>query len=140
MTAIESLWALYSDGQRSEKMAGLYPNRPSYIFCPSQCFYNREQNAVRGFEISGKIRFKKPQYSLPGQLAIPRVICLSQEHKGPDASTCPQVVIFSSAPGGQLFSQEPGWALSVGSESKALTYTFLTRLITIYLKLKFSNS
>ena len=26
---IESLWELYSDGQRPGKMAGLYPNRPS---------------------------------------------------------------------------------------------------------------
>ena len=43
----------------------------------------------------------------------PVVVCLSLEHKGPDASTCPQMVIFSSAPGGQLFSQEPGWALSI---------------------------
>ena len=68
------------------------------------------------------------------------VICLSLEHKGPDASTCPQVVIFSSAPGGQLFSQEPGQALSVVSETKALTYTLLARLVTSYLKLKFSNS
>ena len=68
------------------------------------------------------------------------VICLPLEHKGPDASSCPQVAIFSSAPGGQLFSQEPGWALSVVSETKALTYTLLARLITFYLKLKFSNS
>ena len=68
------------------------------------------------------------------------VICLPLEHKGPDASTCPQGVIFSSTPGGQLFSQEPGWALSVVSETKALTYTLLTRLITFYLKLKFANS
>ena len=68
------------------------------------------------------------------------VVSLSLEHKGPDASTCPQAVIFSSAPGGQLFSQEPGWALSVVSKTKALTYTLLARLITIYLKLKFSNS
>ena len=28
-TGIESLWALYSDGWRAEKMVGLYPNRPS---------------------------------------------------------------------------------------------------------------
>ena len=67
-------------------------------------------------------------------------VCLSLEHKGLDASTCPQAVIFSSTPGGRLFSQEPGWALSVISETKALTYTLLARLITIYLKLKFSNS
>ena len=65
------------------------------------------------------------------------VICLSLEQEGPDASTCPQAVIFSSAPGGQLFSQEPGWALSVVSETKALTYTLLAILITFYLKLKF---
>ena len=65
------------------------------------------------------------------------VVCPSLRHKGLDASTYPQGVIFSSAPGGQLFSQEPVWALS---ETKALTYTVLARLITIYLKLKFSNS
>ena len=32
------------------------------------------------------------------------VICLSLEHKGPDAASCSQAVVFSSAPGGQLFS------------------------------------
>ena len=66
------------------------------------------------------------------------VVCLSLGHRGPDASSCPQV-IFSGAPGGQLFSQEPGQALSIVSETKALTYTSLARLITFYLKLKFSN-
>ena len=68
------------------------------------------------------------------------VVCLSLEHKGPDASSCPQTVISSSAPGGRLFSQEPRWVLSVVSETKALTYKLLARLITFYLKLKFSNS
>ena len=68
------------------------------------------------------------------------VVYLSLEHNGWDACTCPQAVIFSSAPGGRLFSQEPRWALSVGSETKSLTYTLLSRLITFYLKLKFSNS
>ena len=68
------------------------------------------------------------------------VVCPSLEHNGLDASTCPQVVIFSSAQGGQLFSQEPGWALSVVFETKALAYTLLAWLITVYLKLKFSNS
>ena len=68
------------------------------------------------------------------------VLYLSLEHKGPDASSCPHVVIFSSAPGGRLFSQEPGWALSVVSETKVLTYTLLAWLITFYLKLKFSYS
>ena len=62
------------------------------------------------------------------------VVCLSLEHKGLDASSCPQAVIFSGAPGGQLFSQEPGQALSIVSETKALTYTLLVRLITFYLK------
>ena len=68
------------------------------------------------------------------------VVCLSLEHKGLDASSCPQVVIFSSAPGGELFSQEPGGVLSVVSETKPLTYTLFVRLTTFYLKLKFSNS
>ena len=67
------------------------------------------------------------------------VLCLSLEHKGPDASSGPQAVIFSSAPGGQLFTQEPGRTYLV-SETKALTYALLARLITFYLKLKFSNS
>ena len=68
------------------------------------------------------------------------VICLSLEHNGPDTSTCPQEVIFSSRQEVGCLSQEPGWALSVVSETKALTYTLLTRLITIYPKLKFSSS
>ena len=68
------------------------------------------------------------------------VICLCLEHNGPDASSCPQVVIVSGAPGGRLFFQDPGQALSVVSETEALTYTLLARLITVYLKLKFSNS
>ena len=68
------------------------------------------------------------------------VVCPSLKHNGQDASTCPQAVIFSSAPGGPLFSQEPGQALSVVSETKAFTYTLLARLTTFYLKLKFSNS
>ena len=67
------------------------------------------------------------------------VVCLSLEHKGWDPSSCPQAVIFSSAPGGQLFSQETGQPLSVVSETKALTYTLLARLIIFYLKLKFFN-
>ena len=67
------------------------------------------------------------------------VICPSLKHNGLDASTCPQVVIFSSAPGGQLFSQEPGWALSVVSETVALTNILITRLITVHLILKFPN-
>ena len=68
------------------------------------------------------------------------VVCPSLNHNSLDASTCPQAVILSSAPGGWLVSQEPGWALSVVSETKALTYTLLARLIMIYLKLKFSNT
>ena len=31
----------YSDGRRFEKMAGSYPNGPSYVFFPSQPFYNK---------------------------------------------------------------------------------------------------
>ena len=68
------------------------------------------------------------------------VVCLSLEHKGWDPSSCPQAVIFNSAPGGQLFSQEPGQALSLVPETKALTYTLLAMLLSIYLKLKFPNS
>ena len=68
------------------------------------------------------------------------VLCPSLKHNGLDASICPQAIICSSAPGSQLFSQEPEWVLSVVSETKALTYTLLARLIASYLKLKFSNS
>ena len=46
------------------------------------------------------------------------IVCLSLKHNGLDASAGPQAVVFSSAPGGQLFSQEPGWALSIGSETE----------------------
>ena len=56
------------------------------------------------------------------------VFYLSPDHEVPDASSCPQEAIFSSAPGGQLFSQESGQALSVVSETKALTYALLARL------------
>ena len=94
-----------------------------------------------GFWDSRRIGWKKLQHSCLGQLAVPRgggvVVCLSLEHKGQDASSCPQAGIFSCAPWGQLFSQEPGQALSVVSETKALTYTLLARLTTFYLKLKF---
>ena len=64
------------------------------------------------------------------------IVCLSLKHKGPDASTCPQAVVFSSAPGGRLFLPGARMGLSVVSETKALTYALLTRLMTIYLKLK----
>ena len=110
-TEIESLWALYSDGRRSEKAVGLHPNRPSYIFFPGQSFYNREwTRCAEGFWNSGRIRWKKLQHSCPGQVAVPTdggwmggwSFCLSLEHNGPGASTCPQAVGFSSAAGGQL--------------------------------------
>ena len=41
MTETESLWALYSDSWRSEKMAGLHPNRLSCLVFPGQDFYSR---------------------------------------------------------------------------------------------------
>ena len=65
------------------------------------------------------------------------VVYLSLEHKGLDASSGPQAVIFSSAPGGQL----SGLICSFWKKKKkALAYTLLARLITLYLKLKFPNS
>ena len=82
------------------------------------------------------------QHSCPGQLAVSRDsgrLSLPGTQR-PRCLQLSQVVIFSSAPGGQLFSQEPRWALSVVSETKASTYILLARLITFYLKLKFSNS
>ena len=81
------------------------------------------------------------QYSRPGQLAVPRGVGDHLSLPGAqwlDASTCPQAVVFSRAPGGWQSVQEPGWALSVVSETVALH--ILTRLVTIYLNLKSSNS
>ena len=45
-TGIESLWALYSDGRQSERTAGLYPNRPSYISLRASLFIT--ENKVWG--------------------------------------------------------------------------------------------
>ena len=49
---------------------------------------------MRGFEVQG--RFKKLQYSRPGQLAVPgmqlTVVCLSLEHNGLDVSTGSQAM------------------------------------------------
>ena len=75
---IESLWALYSDGQQSEKTVGLYPNTPSYIFFQASLFITENNCAVRGFEIQGKLD-KNLQHSCPCKLAVPRlaVRCLS---------------------------------------------------------------
>ena len=99
-----------------------------------------KQGTERGFEIQAGSGRRNSSIPVLGGSQGQVVICRSPEHNGLDASTCPQAVIFSSAPGGQLFSQEPAQALSVVSETKALTYTLLARLITFYLKLKFSNS
>ena len=143
MTAIESLWALYSDGWRSEKrwVHTLTDHLP-FSFQARLFITGNKQGAVRA------LRFKEDWVKeaatfLSWAVSCSQrrvVICLSLEHNGPEASSCPQAVIFSSAPGGQLFPQEPGVALSVASETKALTYTLLARLTTFYLKLKFSNS
>ena len=51
----------------------------------------------------------------------------------------PQALIFSGSQEVSCLSQE-WWALSAVPETIALTYALLTRLITIDLKLKFSNS
>ena len=67
------------------------------------------------------------------------IVCLSLEHNGLDASTCPQAWSLAVPQEVSSFPQESGWALSVVSETKALIYALLTRFITIYLKLKFSN-
>ena len=79
--------------------------KPSYILFPGQTFFNREQSVVRGFEIQGKLDLKKTAVFLPWAVSCSQrkeVVCLFPEHKGPDASSCPQAVIFSSAPGGGL--------------------------------------
>ena len=83
----------------------------SYIFFPSQPFITgNKQGVARGFEIRGKLGERELERSLAGPQEVSR------------------------------FSQKPGRALSVGSETKALTCTWPTRLVTIYLKLNFSNS
>ena len=143
MTAIESLWALYSDGWWSKKTMGSYPSRQSSLLFPGQTFYTRnKQGAVRALRFR-EHWVKEAATFLSWAVSSsqgPVVFYLSPENKVPNASTCPQEAIFSSAPGGQLFSQEPGKALSVVSETKALTYTLLARLTTFYLKVKFSKS
>ena len=91
----------------------------------------------------GKIRWKKLQHACPGQLAVPRDGWSSVSSWNTMARMPPLVPRLWSLAGPQevgcLF-QEPGQALSVVSEAIALTYALLTRLITIYLKLKFSTS
>ena len=91
------------------------------------------------------IRWKKLQHSCPGQLAVPRdkwssvspwqVVTVARMpplvHRQ-ESLAVPQDV--------GSFSQEPGRTLSVVSKTKVLTYALLTRLITIFLKLKFSSS
>ena len=53
-TGIESLWVLYSDGWRSEKTVGLYPNRPSYIPFQTFLLYKEKKSVGNGFGIQGK--------------------------------------------------------------------------------------
>ena len=97
---------IYSDGRQSEKMVGSHPNRPSYIFFPSQPFITgNKQGAVRGFEIQGKLGERKLQHSRPGQLAVPRGGWSSVTSWNTMAWMCPlvpQALIFSGAPGGWL--------------------------------------
>ena len=69
-----------------------------------------KQGEVRGFEIQGGSGRRNCNIPVLGGSQGQVVICRSPEHNGLDASTCPQAVIFSSTPGGQLSSQEPGWA------------------------------
>ena len=63
--------ALYSDGQRSETMAGSYPHRPSFLFFPGQGFTaGNKPGAVKGFEFREKLiglkKKKQLQHSRPG--------------------------------------------------------------------------
>ena len=116
---------------------------PSCLFFPGQTFYTgNKQGAVRALRFREDL-VKEAATFLSWSVSCSQgrvVVCLSLGHKGLGASSCPQGVIFSSAPGSWLFSQEPGQALSVVSETKALTYMLFARLITFYIKLKFSNS
>ena len=93
-----------------------------------------KQGVVRGFEIQGGSGRRNCNIPVLGgcHLPLPEIQWPGCLHLSPG-------VTFSSAPGGQLFSQEPGQALSIVSETIALTYTLLARLTTFYLKLKFCN-
>ena len=95
-----------------------------------------KQDAVRGVEIQGELGKRDYRILVLGSLLFPGSggHLPSLKHNGLDASTCPQMAIFIGAPGGRLFTQEPGWALSVGYDTKALIHTLLSRLITNYLK------
>ena len=132
-TGIESLWALYSGGWRSEETVGSYPNRLSYIFFPSQPFITgNKQGAVRGFEIQGKLGERKLQHSRPGQLAVPRGRWLSVFPWNTMACMSPfvpQVVNFSGAPGSWLSLPLAGMGLICSFWNNSFTYALPTRLI-----------
>ena len=83
---------------------GSHPDRPSYIFFPSQPFHNTEQSVVRGFEIQGKLDLRKPAVFSPWAVSC---------SKGQWSSVFPQNTMalipplvprwhFSSAPEGWL--------------------------------------
>ena len=66
MTATESLWALYSAGQQSEKMVGLYPKRtvPSFLSRPT--FLYQGKGAVKGFEVQAGLGKENCNILAPG--------------------------------------------------------------------------
>ena len=125
------LWSLYSDDWWSEKTAGLNPNRLSYI--SFQSFYNREQSAVRGFEIQGKLDLKKPVAFLPWAVSCPGQAAAAAV---PSLPGIQRLGCLQLCPRRSALSQE--WGLPAVPETIALTYALPTGLLN-YL-LKFSNS
>ena len=117
--------------------------KPSYIFFPNQTFITgNKQGVVRGFEIQGELRERNCSILVLGSKLFPGASgFLSPWNTMAQMSPLvPRRWSLAVPQDVDCFSQEPGWALSVVSETKALTYALLTGLITIYLKVKFSNS
>ena len=96
-------------------------------------FYDREWTrcSERVWNL-GRIRWKKLQHPHPGQSGVPRDQWLSVPPCNTMAQMPPLVPRWWSLAvpqGVGCPSQEPGWALSVVSETKALTHALSARLI-----------
>ena len=105
MTALESLWRfIQKAGDLRRWWVHTLTDHLVFSFQARLFIMGNKEGAVRA------LRFredwgKEAATFLPWAVSCSWgrvVICLSLEHKGPDASNCPQVIIFSSAPGGQL--------------------------------------
>ena len=132
-TGIESLWEFYSDGGQPEKMAGLYPNRPSYV--SFQASFSMTENKIWN---SGKIRFKK-------------TLQHSRRELGPRrSSVSPWNTVAQIPPWLRMVSCGAQEAITVvswsqggphcSSRNNSFSYTLIPRLINYYLRLKFSHS